>query len=297
MRQTFCPRCDNLLSKTGHCSVCGYQVKVSCRHCGHYNIPSAKYCGGCGKGTTFAIRYRKKLNAFLNPFQQIKIKRFFAGIAFGTLLALFAFSSMGMKYYAPEALPEEKDEIIPITYDDSVVNSTILKSLSSDLDNYCLEKDENEVASIDEMNVIVDIMIRNLNHIAQRINKKRFPLDSAQSYLDQERSIKQEKELTRGNATLMFFAYLSDMLELKYKDFTQGSSYDDIPRFNIMDAPANALKKYNIKLAASKDRFGVNERITLGELCEAAKQVAMLTVQRAKLKTTDLSEPPEITVE
>ena len=112
MRQTFCPRCDNLLSKSGHCSVCGYQVKVTCHHCGHYNIPTAKYCGRCGRGTTFAIRYRKKLNSLLDPFQQIRIKRFFAGIAFGTLLALFAFSSMGMKYYAPEAIPEKEVRLL-----------------------------------------------------------------------------------------------------------------------------------------------------------------------------------------
>ena len=296
MRQTFCPRCDNLLSKTGHCSVCGYQVKVTCRHCGHFNIPTAKFCGGCGKGTTLAVRYRKKLNSFLNPFQQIKLKRFFAGIAFGTLLALFAFSSMGMKYYAPEALPE-KEEIIPISYDESVLNSTILKSLTSDLDNFCLEKDLSENATLDELKVVVNIMIRNLNHISQRINKKKFPLDSAESYLEQEHSIKREMELTRGNTALMFFAYLSDVLELKYKDFTQGSSYDDIPRFNIMDAPANALKKYNIKLAESNENFGVNDKVTLGELCEAAKEVAKITVQRANQEAPDLSAPPEIIID
>lgn len=98
MRHTFCPRCDNLLNKNGHCSICGYQVKVRCHQCGHLNIPTAKYCGGCGKGTTFTVRYRNIVNNLLNPFQQIKIKRFFAGIAFGSLLALFAFGSMGMKY-------------------------------------------------------------------------------------------------------------------------------------------------------------------------------------------------------
>ena len=296
MRQTFCPRCDNLLSKSGHCSVCGYQVKVTCHHCGHYNIPTAKYCGRCGRGTTFAIRYRKKLNSLLDPFQQIRIKRFFAGIAFGTLLALFAFSSMGMKYYAPEAIPE-KEEIVPVTYDESITNSTILKSVSSDLDNYCIDKNKEKVASIDDLKIIVNIMIRNLNHISQRINQKKYPLDSAESYLEQEKCIKIDKTLTRGNTALMFFAYISDLLELKYKDFTKNPSYDDIPRFNIMDAPATALKKYNIKIAVSDDKFGVNDEISLGEICDAAKQVAIITVQRANQEAPDLSAPPEIIIE
>ena len=291
MRQTFCPRCDNLLSKSGLCSICGYQVKVTCQHCGHYNIPTAKYCGKCGQGTTMTVRYRKALNSFLNPFQQIKLKRFFTGIAFGTLLALFAFSSMGMKYYAPEALPEKEEVVTPV-YDESVLNSSIIKSVSSDIDNYCLERDELKSASLDEMNVIVNILIRNLNHIAQRTNKKKFPLDSAESYLEQERSIKQSDTVTRGNCALMFFAYLSDLLELKYKDFTKGSTYADIPRFNFMDAPANAMKKFNIKLAKNDEQFGINEDITLGEICEAAKQVAIIAVQRANQEAPDLSSPP-----
>ena len=243
-----------------------------------------------------SVRYRKALNSFLNPFQQIKLKRFFTGIAFGTLLALFAFSSMGMKYYAPEALPEKEEITIP-EYDESVLNSTIIKAVNEDIDNFCLEKDESKSASLDEMNVIVNILIKNLNHIAQRTNKKKFPLEDAESYLEQERSIKQNDIVTRGNCALMFFAYISDLLELKYKDFTQSSSYTDIPRFNFMDAPANALKKYNIKLAESEDKFGINDEITLGEICNAAKQVAIIAVQRANKEAPDLSTPPEIIIE
>ncbi len=296
MRQTFCPRCDNLLSRNGHCSICGYQVKVTCHHCGHLNIPSAKYCGGCGRGTTFSVRYRKLLNTFFNPFQQIKLKRFFGGITFGTLLALFAFSSMGMKYYAPEALPQE-EAVIPVSYDESVLNSTIIKSLDADLEEICRDKDKHKTASFNELNAVINIMIKNLNNIAYRTNKKKYPLENAESYLEQERSIKASDNATRGNTALMFFAYLSDLFELKYKDFTKGSSYNDIPRFNIMEAPSSALKSYNIKIAASSEHFGVNEEITLGELCDAAHQVSIHAVQKANKEAPDLSAPPEIIIE
>ena len=296
MRQTFCPRCDNLLSRNGHCSICGYQVKVTCHHCGHLNIPSAKYCGGCGRGTSFSIRYRKLLNSFLNPFQQIKLKRFFAGITFGGLLALFAFSSMGMKYYAPEALPDE-EAVIPVKCEDSVLKSNILKSLDADIDEVCHDKDRNKIASSKELSEIMDAMIKNLNHIAYRINKKKYPLDSCEAYFEQEPSIKKSDTTTRGTAALLFFAYLSDLFELKYKDFAKGSSYTDIPRFNIMEAPSSALKTYNIKIAASDERFGVNEEITLDELCKAARHVAIHVVQKANKEAPDLSSLPEIIIE
>ena len=296
MRQTFCPRCDNLLSRSGHCSICGYQVKVTCHHCGHLNIPTAKYCGGCGRGTTFSIRYRKVLNSIFNPFQQIRIKRFFGGIAFGTLLALFAFSSMGMKYYAPEALPDEQ-AVVPIQYEKSVLNSNILKSIDSDLEEICSDKDRNKIASSKELCQVIDVMIKNLNHIAFRINKKRYPLDNAEAYLEQEHSIKKAETTTRGSAALLFFAYLTDFFELKYKDYVKGSSYTDIPRFNIMEAPSSALKNYDIKIAASDERFGVNDEITLGELCKAVRHVAIHAVQKANKEAPDLTTPPEIIIE
>ncbi len=296
MRQTFCPRCDNLLSRSGHCSICGYQVKVTCHHCGHLNIPSAKYCGGCGRGTTFSIRYRKLLNSIFNPFQQIKIKRFCGGIAFGTLLALFAFSSMGMKYYAPEALPEDQG-VVPIQYEKSVLNSNIIKSIDSDLEEICADKDRNKTATIKELCQIMDVMIKNLNHIALRINKKKYPLDNAESYLEQEPSIKKAETATRGNAAIMFFAYLTDFFELKYKDFAKGSSYTDIPRFNIMEAPSSALKNYGINIAATDERFGVNEGITLDELCKATRHVAIHAVQKANKEAPDLTALPEIIIE
>lgn len=300
MRHTLCPRCDNVLDKNGHCAICGYQVKTLCHHCGHYNIPTAKYCGGCGIGTTFSVRFRKLINKTLNPFQQIRIKRFFAGITFGTLLATFAFSSMGMKYNTSSNddndVITENQEFVPI-YDETIQNSTIIKSINSDLENFCSEKNITKTVSKDEMTVILDILIRNLNHVAQKINKKRKPLDDAKSYIEKENSLKNEETMTRGTTALLFFSYLSDLFEIKYKDYTKNSTYEDIPRFNIMEVPTTALKEYNIKLSASDNKFGVYEDISLGEICDAAKQIAILTVERANKEAPELSSPPEIIIE
>lgn len=299
MRQNLCPKCDSILDRNGHCAICNYQVRVSCSLCGHQNIPTAKFCGGCGKGRTVSVRYRRKVNSLFNPFQQIKIRRFFAGIAFGTLLALFACSSMGMKYSTSEELrpvqPEVNEEETVLT--DDVLNSHILKNVSSDLEDFCMEREKDKSASSGELNAIIDIMIRNLNHIAQRVNTTKQPLDTANEYLEQKRNIKLGEKATRGTSGQMFFAYMSDLLELQYKDYAKGSSYTDIPRFNYMEAPSTALKKHNIKIAASDERFGVNEEITITELCDAARQVAALAVQRANKSAPDLTTPPEITIE
>lgn len=299
MRQNLCPRCDSVLDRNGHCAICNYQVKVSCSRCGHQNIPTAKFCGGCGKGRTVSVRYRRQVNSLFNPFQQMKIKRFFAGIAFGTLLALFACSSMGMKYSTSEELRDVKGGITEVKSEISgdILDSHILKKVSADLEDFCLERKEDDKASSGELNAIIDIMIRNLNHIAQRVNKSKQPLDTAHEYLEQKRNIKQGEKATRGTSGLMFFAYMSDLLELQYKDYAKGSSYTDIPRFNYMEAPSSALKNHGIKIAASDERFGVNEEITLGELCDAAKQVTALAIQRANKSAPDLTTPPEIIIE
>ena len=143
----------------------------------------------------------------------------------------------------------------------------------------------------------MDVMIKNLNHIALRINKKKYPLDNAESYLEQEPSIKKAETATRGNAAIMFFAYLTDFFELKYKDFAKGSSYTDIPRFNIMEAPSSALKNYGINISATDERFGVNDGISLDELCKAARHVAIHAVQKANKEAPDLTALPEIIIE
>ena len=70
-----------------------------------------------------------------------------------------------------------------------------------------------------------------------------------------------------------------------------------IPRFNIMEAPSTALKNYDIKLAASENRFGVNDEITLGELCIAARRVGIHAVQKASKEAPDITTPPEIIIE
>ena len=140
-------------------------------------------------------------------------------------------------------------------------------------------------------------MIKNLNHLAYKINKNKFPLEEANSYFEQERNIKSNEILTRGKAALLMFAYISDLLELKYKDFTHSSNYSDIPRFNMMEVPVNALSKYNIKLSFNNETFGIYDEITIRELCEAAKQIAVLEIQKANIIAPELCSPPEIIID
>lgn len=295
MRHTLCPRCDNLLSRSGYCTICGYQVRNTCSHCGHLNIPTAKYCGGCGRGTTTSIKYRVMFNKLLNPFQQIKLKRFLAGIAFGTLLGLFAFSSMGMKY-AHEPDPN-KVVSIPTMIDEAVMKSDILMKVNADIDDFCLDRDVKKNATNGELNAIMDIMIKDLNFVALRTNKTKKPFETSLEYAEQQHCTETGKEVTRGSSAMMFFAYVSDLLELKYKDYTKGSKYNDIPRFHMMDVPTAALKEHDIKLAKSDDHFAPNEPVQLSVLCDAAKQVAVLAAQRANIMAPDLVAPPEIIIE
>ena len=86
-----CPKCNSKkLDSFGCCSDCGYLLRNNCINCGFKNITNAKYCGNCGTGMSFKIRLQSFINNNFSFSFQNKFRKFLAGLAFGTLLGLFA---------------------------------------------------------------------------------------------------------------------------------------------------------------------------------------------------------------
>lgn len=86
-----CPKCNSKnLDSFGGCRDCGYTFRIICSKCGFRNIPSAKYCGNCGIGTTYKVRFQTFINNTFSFSFKTRARKFFTGLAFGTLLALFA---------------------------------------------------------------------------------------------------------------------------------------------------------------------------------------------------------------
>ncbi|MGM0598491.1 MAG: double zinc ribbon domain-containing protein [Candidatus Rifleibacteriota bacterium] len=88
-----CPKCNsNHLDNFGSCSDCGYTFREICSNCGFKNIPKAKYCGNCGTGMNIKIQLQNFINRNFSFSFKIRFRKFITGLAFGTLLSLFALS-------------------------------------------------------------------------------------------------------------------------------------------------------------------------------------------------------------
>ncbi len=94
MKKSECPKCENLsLDALGVCADCGYTHKLLCTNCAHYNKMNARFCGACGDTLTFKMYLKRTLHSFLPYAIRLRLKHFVTGLAFGTLLALFAFGA------------------------------------------------------------------------------------------------------------------------------------------------------------------------------------------------------------
>lgn len=95
MKNINCPRCEsNSLDQTGKCEACGYCYKLLCSGCGHYNKMNSKFCGLCGHTLTLKVYWQQILNKLMPYNIRLRVRHFVTGLAFGTLLALFAFGAL-----------------------------------------------------------------------------------------------------------------------------------------------------------------------------------------------------------
>ena len=95
--QYLCPRCDAPFSRKDiQCSSCGYIWLIPCSSCGKPNIRAAKFCGRCGESMSrFSRLWNQVCRHFSRPFGY-DARQIGTGFAFGGLLAVFAFGSLGM---------------------------------------------------------------------------------------------------------------------------------------------------------------------------------------------------------
>ncbi len=267
---SFCPKCETgRLNSSGNCELCGYSLRVKCSDCGHLNIPGARFCGGCGKGMSLLVRFQSQINLHLNSFQKLKMRRFATGIAFGSLLTFFAFGSMGMQ-------SNHEDGKIVSSYFQThqfKFKADFAMQFEKDLVSLCHNRKKGKNAGSADLNQIIDLLIKHLKPVAQKLNKTRVPADSCLDYSRSIQNYSKSREATRGSSAMMLFSFLSDFLEFNYRDFAQESSYTDIPRFNFMCVPTNALKNLGIDLARSADDFGATDAISMEQLCDAAKTI------------------------
>ncbi len=266
---SFCPRCETgKLDAAGSCKSCGYSLRTKCSDCNHLNFPGARFCGGCGRGMTLSIKVQSFVNRRFNYLQKSRLRKFSTGLAFGTLLSVFAFGSMGMQSSDSHIYNHERPAAIAFNF-----RADFAVNFENDLATVCAARVDQRHASAADLHQIVDLLIKHLKPLATRLNKKRIPADSSADYVRVVQNFSSSKEVTRGSSAMILFHFLSDFLEFSYRDFPQESSYKDIPRFHFMCVPANALKSTGVDLAKEQDEFAITEPIGIEQLCNAARSI------------------------
>jgi hypothetical protein len=274
-----CPKCESgHIDTTGTCSNCRYTLRVHCESCGHQNIPTARFCGGCGNGMSLQIRLQSYLNRKITYLQRLRMRKFVTGAAFGSLLAFFAFGSMGM-------ISENNDHPVSavsekISIDSVQLNSAAATIFDNELATRLSGRDLDTIASVSDLETIMDLLIQHLRPVAEKLNKKRFPQESARNYSCLLHNFSRENELSRGATALMLFHFLSDFLELNYSDYSEAESFSDIPRFHFLSAPAAAVTRLGLNIAGSNHEFGINDPVSLLELQSFARRVMALAEPR-----------------
>ncbi len=272
---SLCPRCDNgKLDRTGRCMQCAYTLRTKCNGCGHYNIPTSRFCGGCGQAMTLKLRIQQVINRHIDFLQKIRLRKFAAGAAFGGMLALFAFGSMGMRSDV-DLLPAETFAV-----DEQRMGTEFwqpfAQSFEADLKELRRELDPHRKAGLSDLTRVVDLLIRHLRPVAINSGATRLPAESAGFYARALHNFSKSKSMTRGSTTVILFHFLSDLLDFKYRDFSQDSSYSDIPRFHFLTVPANALASLGVHIARDEEIFGINDSLTVGQLLDCARDVMVL---------------------
>ncbi len=284
---SLCPRCDNgKLDSTGRCMQCAYTLRTKCNDCGHYNIPTARFCGGCGQAMTLKLRLQQVINRHIGLIQKIRIRKFAAGAAFGGILALFAFGSMGMRSdtdLMPDTILAE-DQHNHLTGEFS---QPFALSFDSELRELRRELDPHRKAGLADLTRVVDLLIRHLRPVAMSAGATRLPAESAGFYSKALYNFSKSKSMTRGSTTIILFHFLSDLLDFQYRDFSQDSKFTDIPRFHFLTVPANALTSLGVNIARDEEVFGINDSLTAGQLLDYARDVMLVAEASFQVKNEE----------
>lgn len=269
----LCPKCEHARLKSGVCEECGYVLKLRCYKCGHINIPSARFCGVCGRGMTFGIRAKSFVNRRISFIQKMRVRRFALGLVFGALLILFAFGSMGMKGSENDFSCTATADSLKLSTSDFIsapplpTEAKPLPELfENSISDYFSTQDCHRPVGLEDLKYCV-------NAVRESLSASQNEHNTACEYMINLGNFADRNAITRANAAMAIFYLLSDALNLRYRDFPQECGYNDIPRFHFLTVPANALAKYKIALARDERRFGINDVLTLSELKAAATDV------------------------
>lgn len=285
---SLCPKCESgSFDSSGSCNFCGYTLRTLCNNCFTANIPAARFCGGCGRGMTFAARVSKLINSHIDYILQLRLRRFVAGASFGTLLALFTLGSMGMR----SSTDIGTSSVVRVqTAKHYASASKFTQPIKQEISQWLSLYEKNQLAELSHLVRITDIILKHLAPVATFINGNKPMAASANEYLKLLNNFSKSGKLTRGSAAIIVFNFLSDFIGFTYKDFQDKGQFSDIPKYHFLSIPATALNQLGIFSEYRNREFRPTKAMTLAELNEIAKSI--ITVAEIHIKAKVFSSLP-----
>ncbi len=286
----FCPRCETPFGANATiCSSCGYRVTVPCPTCGRPNVAQAMFCGGCGTGMHLTTRLTRRWEAVASLSTRLRLKNLGAGFLFGSVLALFAFGSMGMS--RPEAT-----RVQPV-WERSEAESPFAtitgRSVFATLTDWKAGQEAERPATLADLVKVGDLLLQSCHPVGGdgpygaggEGDARRF-LQNMGSRLPDEGPA----PLRRSEAALFFYRMAGELLSLKVSD---NSSYRfaDIPRFHYLNIPVESLEAIGVRIAREPELFGGEDPLTVADLSEISTDFLKAYEERLKSKAFSSLEP------
>ncbi|MFZ5952440.1 MAG: zinc ribbon domain-containing protein [Candidatus Rifleibacteriota bacterium] len=272
-----CPRCDsNCIDSAGNCGSCGYTLRISCSSCGNRSIPTARFCGKCGSALNLNSWLKQKFRQNVTLASRFKLRKFAAGIAFGTFLGIFAFGSMGMNSESASS-NRPNSSFTPIS------SLRISKaSIFEQLNEFRNSRNPQGFVSIGDLKSFTEVITQNLSSLNEVEAAGIWQSATSEEQVAKIRAFCHKGQPSRSGIAMLLFNLATDYLGINHRDFTENCLFSDIPRFHFLSIPTQALHCLGIRLEKSSSEFGGNDSVTVEELYRAG--IALCEANEIRLK-------------
>ena len=291
--KTGCPKCDAPLSDPeAGCPACGHQWHLRCGTCGKPNIPRAVYCGGCGLAIRWQDRIWQRWERSLLPLTRQRIRGFASGMAFGGLVTVFAFGSMGMTSPTWRTMTPAWEMTRPGVKAPATEPG---RQLQADLESYLdSQSDPSRPLSQRDLVRVGNLLLERFGRVVDPDDIRPGPnFNGAMRYLQ---SLQRGGEdpgaspVKRGDVAVFFYRLMKDLFEIPIVE-NATLQYSDIPRFHFMNLPVETLEALGLHLARGNKVFGGEDVVSLSWLSQRSIEVVRSCEARLKQQKFPPLEP------
>lgn len=260
---------------------------MRCGTCGKLNVPHAAFCGECGRAINWRDRLHQKYEDAFSYVTRGRMRNLAAGLAFGSLLAVFAFGSMGMSSPGSAKLTPVCEMSGPIyenlgTGPGKKATVGLRTFLNQDQSGrHITQRDLIRVG-----NVLLEAFSPALDpeHRLEGLNIA----DSRKYMQSLERDLAEPstEPVTRSDVAMFLFRLVSDLFEVPAIE-DSAYKYTDIPRYHFMNLPVETLDMIGLHLSRAENVFGGEDQVTLSWLSKLS--VDLVKTCEVRLKNTTFS--------